>query len=346
MNFSFNQLKVGTLVEIEILSKKQDMLKLKTIVEEVIDESELKLFAPIQKGTNYPLRIGDGFNLITVYKYPTVDKYDILSCRCKIVAKGKEGNISIITVQKTGTFKQIQRRNYFRLPLVKNLKLLHGGKEYDLLSKDLSGNGIKGYISRKLPAESEAILYLDTGSKVLELRTKIIDCHPDPDHSYRYEVRGSFIQLKNSQLSGLLKYIFSKQSESIKKQIDFKDYVSILDTEQSYSDFFSMSNLEKIIRISPILLWVITLIEYSYLINTFRNKNMGLNFFFSEFKRSFRPENLVTANTIALIILALCAVSFTANTFYNRKKKTVINIQYILQVILAIAVMIVYQAKL
>lgn len=346
MIFSFNQLKVGSLVEIEILDKNNQALKLKTIVEDIVSESELKLFAPVQKGTNYPLRIGDGFNLITVFKYPTVDKYDILSCRCKILDKGRDGNISTITIKKTGVFKQIQRRNYFRLPLIKNLTILHDNKTYEILSKDISGNGMKGYISRKLPANSEAILYLDVESKVLELKLKIIECNPDPDHSYRYELRGTFDKIKNSQLSELLKYIFAKQSESIKKQIDFKDYVSILDTDQHYSDFFSMTNLEKIIRISPILIWVMTLIEYTYLINTYRNKNMGLNFFFQEFKRSFRPENLITANTIAIIIFIACILGFMMNNLFNKKRKTVINIQYLIQILMAIAVMVVYQIAL
>jgi len=346
MNFSFNQLKVGSLVEIEILGQNQEMTRLKTIVEDIVDESLLKLFAPIQKGKNYPLRIGDGFNLITVFKYPTVDKYDILSCRCKIIDREKDGNISTISIQKTGKFQQVQRRNYFRLPLIKNITLVQDDKKYEILSKDLSGNGIKGYISKKLSADTEAILLLDVETKVLELRTKIIECSPDPNHSYRYEIRGSFVNIKNSQLSELLKYIFLKQSESIKKQIDFKDYASILDTEQSYSDFFSMSNLEKLIRISPILLWVMTLLEYTYFVNTFRNKNMGINFFFGQFQRSYYPEHLMTANTLAIIILALCTFSFFVNNFLNKKRKIIINIQYLIQVILALIVVIVYQTMI
>lgn len=346
MNFSFNKLKVGSLVELEILSTNQEMIRLKTIVEDIVDESLLKLFAPVQKGKNYPLRMGDGFNLITVFKYPTVDKYDILSCRCKIIDREKDGNISTITIQKTGEFQQIQRRNYFRLPLIKNLTLVQDNKKYDMLSKDLSGNGFKGYIAKKLSAESDAILHLDVETKVLKLRTKIIECSPDPNHSYRYEIRGSFVNIKNTQLSELLKYIFSKQSESIKKQFDFKEHVSILDTDQTYSDFFSMSNLEKIIRITPILLWVMTLLEYTYLVNTFRNKNMGINYFFGEFSRTYYPEHLMTANTMAMIILVLCACSFFMNNYLNKKRKFIINAQYLIQTILAIIVIIIYQTMI
>lgn len=343
MNFSFSNLKVGSLVEIEIMNAKREMIKLKTIVEDIVSESELTLFAPVQKGKTFPIRLGEGFNLITVYKYPTVDKYDILSCRCKVVDKNIDGNISTITIQKTGTFRTIQRRNYFRLPLIKNMTIVHNNTEYEILSKDISGSGVRGYISRKLPAESEAVLKLDIESKILDIRFKIIECNPDPDHTYRYELRGTFINLKNSQLSQLLKFIFAKQSESIRKQIELEDYKSILDTEQSYSDFFSMTNLEKVIRISPIITWTLTLVSYAYVMNAFRDDNMGINFFFGEFTRTFRPEDLLTSNLIALITLVLVVLSILTNNFFNKKKKNIINIHYAVQTLLLIIVLVLYQ---
>ncbi|MCH4890756.1 flagellar brake protein [Acidaminobacter sp. JC074] len=343
MNFSFNNLKVGSLVEMEILDNRQNMIKLKTIVEDLTSESVLKLFSPVFQGKPYPLRIGEGFNLITVYKYPTVDKYDIFSCRCKVIDRERDGNISTVTIQKNGSFKAIQRRNYFRLPLIKNMKLNYDGDEIDMLSKDLSANGIRGYINKKIPASSEITLMLDVDEKILELKTKVIECNPDPDHTYRYELRGSFVNIKNSQISLLLKYIFAKQSEAIRKQVEMDDYVSILDTDQHYSDFFSMSNLEKIIRISPILTWVITLISYSYLMNAFRDNNKGINFFFGEFTRSFKPEYLMTANQVAWILLFCIGIGFSMNNLFNKKPKNVINIQYLIQLMLALGVIVTYQ---
>lgn len=343
MNFSFTNLKVGSLVEIETVDAKHNPIKLKTIVEDIISESELKLFSPVYKGKSFPLRLGNSFNLVTVYKYPTVDKYDILSCRCKVIDKDKDGNISTLTIQKTGIFRAIQRRNYFRLPLIKNMKIIQNNVEYELLSKDLSANGIRGYINKKLSAETEATLVLDIESKVLHLKTKVIECNPDPNHTYRFELRGSFINIKNSQVSQLLKYIFSKQSEAIRKQIELEDYVSILDTDQQYSDFFSMSNLEKVIRITPLVTWALVLLDYAYLLNAFRDKNKGINFFFGQFTRTYRPEHLTTANTLAYILVITVAIGFIMNNLFNKKRKTIINIHYLIQTLMALAVIITYQ---
>lgn len=342
MNFNFKNLKLGSLVEIEIMNRQNEIIKLKTIVEEILDESTMRLFAPVQNGVQYPIKERQSFNLVAIFKYPTVDKYDILACRCKMISRQRIENISTITVSKTTVFKQIQRRNYFRLPLIKTIPVMQNGIKYELLSKDLSGNGVKGYISKKLDLNEEAILMLDIESKVLELRMKVLECAPDPEHSYRYEMRGNFANIKNTQSSQLLKYIFSKQSEAIRKQIDLKAYVSILDSDLNYSDFFSISTLEKTIRVTPIFLWALTMIQLAYLTNAFREDNMGLNFFFGEFTRQFKPELLSTANSIALITLMLIIISGTANNFYNKKTRGRLNIHFTIQALIALVTIIIY----
>lgn len=343
MNFSFTNLKVGSLVEIETIDANANPIKLKTIVENIISESELKLFAPIYMGKNFPIRIGDSFELITVHKYPTVDKYDILSCRCKVSSKTKEGNISTITVIKTGIFKPIQRRNYFRLPLIKNMTIISEDEEHELLSKDLSASGIRGFINKKIPVDTEIILLLNIETGVLRLKTRVIDCYPDPHHTYRYELRGSFVGIKNTQMSALHKYIFSKQSEAIKKQIEIEEYASILDTNKHYSDFYSMTNLEKVIRISPIITWALTLLNYAFLYNAFEDQNKAINYFFRQFKRTFRPEYLNGAYIFAFVMIVLIAIGALMNNGYNKGSKRLINIQYAIQGFLALAIIVAYQ---
>lgn len=336
MNYNFTNLKVGTLVELEFNNLENKPIKLKTIVEEVFGPDRIRIFAPVSKGKIYPFRLNQSFNLIAVRKEPAIDRFDILSCRCKIVDKIKQGSLSTLEIVKTSEFTQIQRRNYFRLPLITNLELLHDNKKYEMLTKDLSGNGIKGYVSTKLPADSEGILFLNTGEKTLELKYKIIECNPDPEHSYRYEMRASFINIKGSQLSQLLKFIFSKQSEGIRKQMDLKDYVSILDTEQHYSDFFSMTNMEKVVRISPFFLWGITMVEYAFFANAFRETNMGLNLFFGEFTRDFKPELLTQSSQLAYVTLVLTFIAFMMNMNYNLHSKRKILVHHILVALLSI----------
>lgn len=336
MDYNFTNLKVGTLVELELLDLQNKPIKLKTIVEEVLNESRIRIFAPVSKGKTFPIRLNQSLDLVTVRKDDSIHKYDILSCRCKVVDKLKDGTLSTIELVRTGEFSQIQRRNYFRLPLIKTIELFHDNKKYEMLTKDLSGNGIKGYVSTKLPAESEGVLFLDVGDSVLELKYKVIECNPDPEHSYRYEMRASFINIKGSQLSALLKFIFTKQSESIRKQMDLKDYVSILDSDQSYSDFFSMTNMEKLVRISPFFLWCITFVEYAFFVNAFRETNMGLNLFFGQFTRDFRPELLTQASHLGFVTILLTFISFIFNLNYNVHSKKKIMIHYLLVLILAL----------
>jgi c-di-GMP-binding flagellar brake protein YcgR len=342
MNFDFGILKVGSLVEMELMSTENKMIKLKTIVEEVVSNDKLKLFAPVSRGKSYPLRLGQGFTMIVVHKYPTVDKYDILSCRCKIDDRSMDGNVSTILVSRNGDFSQIQRRNYFRLPLIKNIPITYDNQTIELLSKDLSGNGIRGYVSKKVPADTEIFVNLEVNDRTLNLRTKVIECNPDPEHHYRYELRGTFVNIKNTQLSHLMKYIYSKQSEAIRKQIDLKDYVSLVDSEKGYSDFFTMTNMEKVVRIGPVLLWALTLVQYAYLVRAFREQNMGLNYFFGEFTSNFTPEFIKASNSVALITLLIAVFFGYLNIKFNSKTKTRVSINIFLVGLLSLITIIIY----
>jgi len=329
MSFSFSKLKSGSLVEINVTNDQNKLIKLKTIVENVVSLDEMVLLAPVHQGVNYPLRTNQSFSLIMVNKHTELDQYDIYSCTCKIVERMQVNKISTIRIKRTGDINQVQRRDYFRLPLIKNMTILYDNRIYGMLSKDLSGNGFKGYVDLKLPADSEGVLQLDTGEEKLSLRFKVIDCLQDPEHSRRYELRASFLQIKGSQRSKLLKYIYAKQSEGIRKQIELKN-TSILGTYQSYGDYFDMPTKEKISRIAPIILWALTLINLAYFTMAFKNLDMGLNRFFKAFQRDFRPEFLNVSTSISAILILSSLVAISLNESNNTRTKSRVRIHLIL----------------
>lgn len=337
MAFSFNKLKVGALVEMTLLNDKNTKVHLNTIVENVLSDRELDLFAPIYKGVNFPLRSKQGFDLIMISKHDQADQYDIHSCRCKVVERKQTGSISIIKIQRVGEITQIQRRDYFRLPLIKSMTFLYENRVYQILSKDLSGNGIRGFIDLKLPIDAEGVLQLDTGTETLSINFIVIDCNTDPDQSRRYELRANFHELKSSQLSKLLKYIYARQSETIRKQIDFKSSSSLYQ-HHHYSDFFDMPTREKISRISPPILWALTLTEIAYFSLAFKNLDVGLNHFFKVFRRTFRPEFLNFSAVFSIIIWLIALIAIYFNETYNRKTKTAVRLHILANIIIAIVI--------
>lgn len=341
MAFSFNNLKSGALVEMAFVNEKKTDINLKTIVENVVNTDQLILFAPVHKGVNYPLRINQGFNLITVNKQGQDHKYTIYACRCRVIERMQIENISIIKIQRTGDMEQVQRRDYFRLPLIKNMTFLYENRVHQLLSKDLSGNGLKGYIDIKLPFDAEGVLQLDTGDQVLALNFKVIDCHPDPESTRRYEIRLSFVRIKNAQRTRLLKYIYSKQSETIRKQIDFKGSPSLIHSYENYADYFDIPTKEKIARLLPIVLWCMTLINLAYLLSAFRDLDMGLNYFFKEFQRSFRPEFLNVSIAFSVMILLLAIIGMNYNEFYNKRTRFRVRIHLLIMMLISTGVLVV-----
>ncbi len=341
MQAIFKNLKVGALVEIEVMTPDNEIVKLKTIIEQVNNESELRLFAPVLNGTTYPFRLNQSFSLIIVFKYPTVDKYDIYSCRCKIISKDRDDNISTITVKRSSDFKKIQRRDYFRLPLIKDMTIVYNEKEYELLSKDLSGSGVRGYISKKVPANSTARLLIETEeNKKVSFDLVIISCEPDTDHLYRYDFRASFRNLKNTQSKILMKYIFTKQAESIRKHLNLNEYVSLIDSEKNYADFFTMTSIEKTLRVIPILLWIPMLVEATFAIDAFRDRNFGLNYFFLEFRPVFNGEKLMIASYIGVAVILFALITLLVNIRQNIKNKLGVSISLIIQILLSIFVII------
>lgn len=347
METVFTNLKEGSLVEIETTNMQNKTISLKTIVEEVISASEIKLFSPIHKGLIYTFSVGESFKLIIINKSKIHDRYEIYSCVCKVVKRKKEGALSTITVVKTSDFEKIQRRNYFRLPLVTDMTVVFDHIEYTLTSRDLSGNGIRGYLTNKIAIGAVGQLKFRTENNgPIDVDIEVIACSKETNGGLKFDFRATFINLKNSDLSVIMKYIFFKQSETIKNQFDHHQYQSILDTDKSYSDFFSMTNVEKIMRLIPIALWAMILVEYAYLTMAFRDLNMGLNFFFRQIKPTFKPGFLITANSIAFFIIVIATVMLTIGIFYNKKKHLKTSISLILQVILSIVTIIIYNIKL
>ena len=77
--------------------------------------------------------------------------------------------------------------------------------------------------------------------------------------------------------------------------------------------------------------------------NAFRDNNKGINFFLGEFSRTFRPEYMLNANRVAWFLLLCIGVGLFMNNLFNKKPKQVINIQYFIQILLALGVIITYQ---
>lgn len=343
MNSILENIKIGTLVEIEVKNSDLEIIKLKTIVENISSSNELSIFAPILKGRIYPFRMNQTINLITIHKHSSDNQIEILTCKFKVTGKTRIDNIPTIAIFKTGKESKLQRRDFYRLPLVKNMTIMWNENKYSFLSKDLSGSGVRGFISNKIPLDAKCSLLLEINDKLtINLSLEVIDCTQDPEHKFRYDFRATFISLNSKTRTTLMKYIVSKQSETIRKQIELVEYTSLINSEQNYSDFFSMTNLEKIIRITPVLMWILILVQYYFLINAFLVNNFGYFIFFDKTRSAYSPAKLVMANNYAILSLALLVILSAIRFLFFKNNRDKYSISFVIQGLMSILTILLY----
>ncbi len=336
--FKLNLLKAGTLIELHIKNN-GNILKLNTIVENVYDNL-LTVFAPFYEGKIHFIEKNTKIEVLVNYKNTKENKFEQYSFECKLKEKFIENNISLLILEKIGDYKKIQRRNFYRLPLLKELTAYKNDKEFKMLSENISGNGIKGWTKEEIKNSDNILIELKTPDGILLLNTKVIDSIFD-NELYRYDIRCEFIEISDVDMNILMKFINNKQIENIKNALGYNSQVFI-STDVHYSEYYTESTFHKFVRILPILGWAFTLIALAYSIRAFQNNNFGLNFFFSEFNRKFKPEFLIYARNTAYISILISLLGLILSNIFNKKKRFGSTVNYLIQMIIAGIVMIIY----
>ncbi len=336
--FELNLLKPGNLIELDVKNN-NDVLKLNTIVEN-IDENILTVFAPFYEGKIHYIEKNAKINVFINYKDPVDNKFEQYSFECKLKEKFIENNISLLTLEKISDFEKIQRRNFYRLPLLKELIAYKNNEEFNILSENISGNGIKAYTKEHIDIGDIIFIELKTAKDIIVLKSKVIHATFD-NELYRYEFSCEFIEMSDKNTNILMKFINKKQTENIKNSLGYNSQVFI-NTDVNYSDFYTETTFHKFVRLLPIIAWACTLIAVAYAIRAFQNNNFGLNVFFSEFNRKFKPEFLVYAKNTSYLSIALSIIGLVLSNLFNKEKRLGATINYLLQMIVAGIVMIVY----
>lgn len=212
-------LKVGKAVEIEIQRPDTEPLILRSAVERSYDGQSLNIVAPIHKGRVYPISIGLSFSLIYVDNRRS-DRIKVM--RLPVIVKDRRivDNIPILQLVPSSDAEELQRRESFRLPIMRTLAYYHNDNFGEILTRDLSAGGVRGVINERFEVNDELIVDLDLDEEVIELRAVVVSCELMDGYFNKFDVRMSFKDVTNAQQSQLINYLFGKQAESIRKKMD------------------------------------------------------------------------------------------------------------------------------
>ncbi len=217
-----------------IVEKEDENLDLKTSVIELNQKEKLfKVYNPIHKNRVHTMVIDK------VYKFRYIDDNSgIYTFDGRIIQRLKEKQILILVVKFEGNVEKSQRRAFFRMDLIKRVKInlpmdervdsaekLEKVKRQiefypkEVLLKDISGGGF-GFLTDDVFSIGDVFLAeIDLDGTIIEVIGKIVrkNTVANNQNNYKYALGVEFKCLDTKTRREIINYIFNKQRELRKK---------------------------------------------------------------------------------------------------------------------------------
>lgn len=246
MSLEFDKImEPGDPVDLDVLTKDNTIIRLKSNVQLVKNNMDFFISAPIFEGRVYPVETGSMLMVIL-----TRDTSGIYTFYATVAGRTDFEKITVIHLRKSSDIKKSQRRKYFRLPYIGSIhvndqeakeiseaekKRLAALKEkfkdnpdiiiddapkqnvLELTGKDLSGGGFRANSSKPLEIgkDVKGTIFLD--ELELEFSGKVIRCKKTMDVYENYEIGVMFEGMDDQVRSQIISYIFKKQRSMRKK---------------------------------------------------------------------------------------------------------------------------------
>ena len=212
----FSELKIGDKMSLDITQKyiNQDVSSMLTTQLIDMDDYYLYISPPAYKGKKFSLMEG---HLVNLFFYR---KTGVYSFEAKVVKKINEELVTFV-LEPTSSIERIQRRNYYRLPIVLPcvLKKQENDKvvEYSCVSKDLSGGGIKLICKQEINLDENIVVTIKIHEEqMIAIKGKVIRVVKGfEDNSY--EISVEFKNVEGNHLDQIIAFIFEKQRLMRKK---------------------------------------------------------------------------------------------------------------------------------
>lgn len=343
---SVQTLKPGNLIEIE-LQRIGESTKLKTVIDTAMVDNTLTILSPMDKGKTVPLHVDERIKVIYIVENADQGS-DVYAFKAKVVGRVSKGNVQITKLVKTGKPEKVQRREFFRLGLVKTLDIVFEDKVIAVLTKDISGGGMRGYCSSRVPVQSivQVRLPMKEG-KLITVSGKVIDCSLVNQSNSKFDIRITFSEINKREKSDLITYIYSKQSEVLKGQLRSKlgDEYSI--EEGQFGSYYNQSFANRITSLLPLINWFFTLYLVTVVVQSKPATHSGMARKFGIYIAEYWDlEVLQGALPWALVIIVIGLIGTLLKNTTDSQSISKSPINFIIQIIIAFAVIAFYYIML
>lgn len=206
-----------------------------------------KIAMPIDEGKVVPLRIGDEYDLCF---FTSAGLY---RCRARISNRYREGKMHVLTVEFLSLPKKFQRRMFYRLECMEEIRyrviseqerilseFIAGGieneaqkkayeeklKEFtgvweDAMLTDVSGGGVRIQCKQKVEPDSfvEVVMVLPVKNKKLRLQcTAKVVATVKRGSANEFELRCEFERIEKDDRELIVQYVFEEQKRRMRKE--------------------------------------------------------------------------------------------------------------------------------
>jgi c-di-GMP-binding flagellar brake protein YcgR len=201
---------------------------------DIIDEEKMKIGMPMEQGKVIPLPINARLDACFY------TEHGLYQCRLTVTDRYKEGSIFILVVELLSDLKKYQRRQYFRLGCVIDIKyrkifeeeveeyaennnmVIEADDFVDGTALDISGGGIRFVSGEQLEKDKEIFIVLEITYeeqvKTYGLLGRVVVSYETKNHDGLYEHRVEFTNMQGGVRESLIKYIFEEERRQRQKQ--------------------------------------------------------------------------------------------------------------------------------
>ena len=227
-----NYIRVGDKLDIETVLRapKSDSEKrqYRSMVQDIVSEDQLKISMPREQGKVVLLPIDGEYNLCFY------TKNGLYQCLSRVVDRFKSDNMFMLLMELTTDLSKYQRREYYRLNCVLEMKASKVADEVDMsqnveqveiidtditfdngIMTDISGGGAR-FISRtQYPVGSEVLfkfsLFVSGKMNEYTLHGRVLFSQEMRNNPGAYEHRMQFIHMMNDDRESIIRYIFEEE---------------------------------------------------------------------------------------------------------------------------------------
>jgi len=207
-----NLLNTGDRLELSIEGETGGALILETSFEALIDSDKLIIRAVVHNTS------------ISTHYNPDIkiraskDSGGILEMSGRIIRSTRTGSATTLVVELSEDIHQTQRRQDYRLPILREIRLGNSGEGYfNGLTQNISAGGLRCILPTRMRPGTRISVKLELDQEILELSGEVLETLEFDEKSQRYIFRIRFLDISEKIRSKLTAYIFSEQSRQKKK---------------------------------------------------------------------------------------------------------------------------------